>query len=55
MSPPETPAYNDGTTHSLFEPLDFIYRLVALVPKPRVRLTRYNGPGDPQQFGFQAE
>ncbi len=59
--------YNDGTTHILFEPLDFIRhilvpnpcgatfgranrlscrfvisRLVALVPKPRVHLTRYN-------------
>ena len=35
--------YNDGTTHVLFEPLDFISRLVALVPKPRVHLTRYHG------------
>ncbi len=24
--------YNDGTTHVIFEPLDFISRLVALVP-----------------------
>jgi len=35
--------YNDGTTHVIFEPLDFIARLVALVPKPRVNLTRYHG------------
>jgi len=52
--------YNDGTTHVLFEPLDFMYRmygmpraqgcagaaiakLVALVPKPRVHLTRFHG------------
>ena len=28
--------YSNGTTHVLFEPLDFISRLVALVPKPRV-------------------
>jgi hypothetical protein len=35
--------YNDGTTHVLFEPLDFIARLVALVPKPRVNLTRFHG------------
>jgi hypothetical protein len=27
----------------LFEPLDFIARLAALVPKPRVNLTRYHG------------
>ena len=30
-----------GTTHVIFEPLDFIARLVALVPKPRVNLTRF--------------
>jgi len=52
--------YDDGTTHVVFEPLDFMYRkygmpraqgcaraaisrLVALVPKPRVHLTRYHG------------
>jgi hypothetical protein len=26
-----------------FEPVDFIARLAALVPKPRVNLTRYHG------------
>ena len=26
--------YRDGTTHVIFEPEDFIARLVALVPKP---------------------
>jgi hypothetical protein len=40
--------YHDGTTgdrrsHVLFEPLDFIARLAALVPKPRVNLTRFHG------------
>jgi hypothetical protein len=35
--------YRDGTTHVIFEPLDFISRLAALVPKPRVNLTRYHG------------
>ena len=35
--------YRDGTTHVLFEPLDFIARLAALVPKPRVNLTRFHG------------
>jgi len=35
--------YSDGTTHVIFEPLDFIAKLVALVPKPRVNLTRYHG------------
>ncbi|MFQ5433552.1 MAG: IS91 family transposase [Anaerolineae bacterium] len=35
--------YRDGTTHVIFEPLDFIARLAALVPRPRVNLTRFNG------------
>ena len=35
--------YKDGTTHVLLEPLDFLARLAALVPKPRVNLTRYHG------------
>ena len=35
--------YSDGTTHVIFEPLDFIARLAALVPKPRVNLTRFHG------------
>jgi len=35
--------YRNGTTHVIFEPLDFISRLVALIPKPRVNLTRFHG------------
>ena len=35
--------YGDGTTQVAFEPVDFIARLAALVPKPRVNLTRYHG------------
>ena len=35
--------YRDGTTAVVFEPLDFIARLAALVPTPRVNLTRYHG------------
>ena len=35
--------YRDGTAHVIFEPEDFIARLVALVPKPRAHLTRYHG------------
>jgi ribosomal protein S27E len=40
--------YRGGTTgdrrsHAIFEPLDFIARLAALVPKPRVNLTRFHG------------
>ncbi len=35
--------WRDGTTHVLFEPLDFIARLAALIPRPRVNLTRFHG------------
>jgi hypothetical protein len=28
--------HRDGTTHVIFEPLDFIARLAVLVPKPRL-------------------
>jgi hypothetical protein len=35
--------YRDGTTHIILEPLDLIARLAALVPKPRVNLTRFHG------------
>ena len=35
--------YQDGTTHVVLEPLDFIARLAALVPAPRVNLTRFHG------------
>ena len=47
--------YRDGTTHVIFEPLDFIARLAALapktlamlagwaLPKPRFNLTRFHG------------
>ena len=35
--------YRDGTTHIILEPLDFIARLVDLVPKSRVGLTRHHG------------
>ena len=35
--------YRDGTTHLVFEPLDFISKLAALVPSPRVNLTRFHG------------
>ncbi|WP_206020127.1 transposase [Pseudomaricurvus alkylphenolicus] len=35
--------YKDGTTHIILDPLDFVARLAALVPKPRVNLIRYHG------------
>ena len=40
--PLKTP-YRDGTTHIVLEPLDLMARLAALVPPPRMHLTRYHG------------
>ena len=36
-------AYRDGTTHVVFEPLDFMAKLAALVPRARTNLTRFHG------------
>jgi hypothetical protein len=35
--------YRNGTTHVIFQPLDFMSKLAALVPVPRVNLRRYHG------------
>jgi len=35
--------FRDGTSEFLFEPLDFLARLAALVPRPRSHLLRYHG------------
>jgi hypothetical protein len=35
--------YRDGTTSVEFEPLDFISKLSALIPAPRINLVRYHG------------
>ncbi|NKC14370.1 MAG: hypothetical protein GKR94_19970 [Gammaproteobacteria bacterium] len=35
--------FRDGTTHCLFEPLDFLAPLAAWVPRPRPPLIRYHG------------
>jgi len=35
--------YRDGTTHIVLEPLDLMARLTALVPPPRMHLSRYYG------------
>jgi len=35
--------YRDGTTHIVMSPLEFLQRLAALVPRPRLNLTRYFG------------
>ena len=35
--------FRDGTTHVVLDPLDLIARLAALVPRPRLNLTRFHG------------
>jgi hypothetical protein len=35
--------FRDGTTSVVFEPLDFIARLVAAIPPPRVHTLRFHG------------
>lgn len=35
--------YSDGTSHLLFSGLEFVDKLAALVPPPRIHLTRYFG------------
>lgn len=40
--PLKTP-YRDGATDVVFEPLDFIAGLAALVPVPSANFTRYHG------------
>ncbi len=56
--------YRDGTTHVIFNrgglpPLDFLARLAALVPRPRVNLTRFHGVfargGHPPNHAWRAK
>ena len=35
--------YKDGTTHIVMSPLEFMQRLAALVPRPRLNLIRFHG------------
>ncbi len=35
--------WQDGTTQLIFDPLDFIARVAALIPAPRTHLVRYHG------------
>jgi len=35
--------YREGTTHIVMSPLEFIQRLAALVPRPRLHLIRFHG------------
>jgi len=35
--------WHDGTTHLVMSPLEFMQRLTALVPRPRLHLIRFHG------------
>lgn len=35
--------YSDGTSHLLFSGVEFVEKLAALVPQPRIHLTRFHG------------
>jgi len=60
--------YRDGTTHVVMAPLEFLQRLAALVPRPRLHLIRFHGvlaphatlraqivPGAPDQVSAPAD
>jgi len=40
--------YDDGTSHVVLSPMEFMGRLAALVPRPRVNLTRFHGVFSPR-------
>ena len=42
LESPES-AFKDGTTHIVMSPLEFMQRLAALVPRPRLQLIRFHG------------
>lgn len=35
--------YSDGTTHVLFDPIELVEKVVALIPPPRANILRYHG------------
>jgi hypothetical protein len=41
-----------GATHVVLELLDFIARLAALVPRPRVNLTRFHSAGESDRTSY---
>ncbi len=39
--------WRDGSTHLVMSPLEFLQRLAALVPRPRLHLIRFHGVSAP--------
>ncbi len=35
--------FSDGTTHMVFRPMEFIEKLVAIIPRPRAHQVLYHG------------
>lgn len=35
--------YSDGTTHIVMQPLELLEKIAAIIPRPKVHLTRYHG------------
>jgi hypothetical protein len=44
--------FRDGSTHVVLEPLDFMARLAALVPRPRLNLTRFHSAGESDRTSY---
>ena len=44
--------FRDGSTHVVLEPLDFIARLAALVPRPQLNLTRFHSAGESDRTSY---
>ena len=40
--------YDDATTHVVLSPLEFMQRLTALVPRPRLHRIRFHGLVEPR-------
>ena len=43
--------WRDGTTHLVFDPVEFLGRLAVLVPRPRINLILYHGVLAPGRRG----
>ena len=48
-------AFKDGTTHIVMSPLEFMQRLAALVPRPRLHLIPFDAQGRPLPWRARAE
>jgi hypothetical protein len=46
--------WTDGTTHLIFDPIELLERLAALVPRPRINLVLYYGVFAPRAAGRRA-